>query len=238
MKAVVLAAGKGVRMKSDLPKVVHAIQGKPLVLHVVENLRSAGVDEIICVVGYKAEIVRDVLGTSVSYVMQHEQLGTGHAVLQAEPLLRDYTGNVIVACGDAPFISSSSFGMLINEVSKSGSVKGSVLTATYDNPTGYGRIIKNSNGYVIGIVEEKDADAEVKKIKEVNTGTYVFDSTMLFEALRHVDTDNAQNEYYLPDTVSYINKCGYRFSSVCLHDNREGMGINTRDELEKASEMF
>lgn len=238
MKAIVLAAGKGVRMKSDLPKVIHELNGKPLISHVIDNLTKADVDGIVAVVGYKAELVKEKLGDKVFYALQEEQLGTGHAVLQAENMLKNYNGKVIVACGDAPFVSSNSFKSLEIEMSKNDAVKGVVLTADYEKPFGYGRVILNSEGYVERIVEQKDASEEEAKITLINTGTYLFDSTLLFESLKTVGTDNAQNEYYLPDVIQYINSKGYLFSQVKLQDNREGIGINTKEELEKAAELF
>ncbi len=238
MKAIVLAAGKGVRMRSDLPKVVHQLNGKPLVSYVVDNLKEAGVDDVIVIVGYKSHIVKEKLGDSVLYANQEEQLGTGHAVLQAVSVLTEYEGNVIVACGDAPFVSSNSFKLLQNEIESNEKIKGVVLTAEYENPFGYGRIITDLDGFVERIVEEKDASENEKKVNIINTGTYIFDSKILFEALKNIGTDNAQNEYYLPDVVKYINNKGYIFSSVKLENNNEGIGINTKEELDKAAELI
>jgi UDP-N-acetylglucosamine diphosphorylase/glucosamine-1-phosphate N-acetyltransferase len=236
MKAIILAAGKGVRMKSDLPKVVHKLHDKPLVNYVVDSLQRANVNEIIAVVGYKSEIVKKVIGDNAIYVLQKEQLGTGHAVLQAEKELQNYSGPVIVACGDAPFIKSQSFMKLFEIYNSDENVKGVVLTVRLENPSGYGRIVKK-NDEVLEIVEEKDASENIKKITEVNSGTYLFDSKILFDGLKTIDTNNAQNEYYLPDIVKYVNKLGYKFNSFCLEDPREGMGINTKEELEKFSEI-
>mgnify|MGYP000853821832 FL=1 len=182
MKAVVLAAGKGVRMKSDIPKVLHPLQGKPLILHVTDNLRTAGVESITVVIGYRGDEVMKVLGDSVSYVWQKEQLGTGHAVMQAEPDLQGYNGEVIIACGDVPLISPSTFKALVGEYRKP-NTKASVLTMLQENPTGYGRILKDQEGHLKRIIEEKDATEAERQIKEVNPGTYVFDCSLLLQGL-------------------------------------------------------
>lgn len=236
MKAIVLAAGKGVRMNSVLPKVLHPLNGIPLAQHVLNNLKEANVDRSIVVVGYKHKDVEETLGVDNDYVFQEEQLGTGHAVLQAFSLLKDYDGPVVVACGDAPFVSSSSFISLVSEL-KNGS-KAAVLTMKKVDPKGYGRIIRNSNGHVIAIVEEKDASDEQRRIQEVNTGTYAFDSRLMFEALQNVGNDNAQKEYYLPDVISYLVNKQLKVTSVMTQDEKEGLGINSQEELKKAERLF
>ena len=235
MRAVILAAGKGVRMKSDLPKVLHRLCGKTLISHVVEHVRQSGVDDITVVVGYCGEAVMSSLGDSVNYVWQKEQLGTGHAVLQAKQHFASYDGNVLIACGDAPLISSSSIRSLFSLLN--GNVKGAVLTATLDEPRGYGRIIKKDS-YVECIVEEKDASNEQKLVKEVNTGTYVFNSVLLFEALEKIGCNNAQNEYYLPDVVKYINSRGFHVASCTLANSYEGSGVNSPEELDRLEKFL
>lgn len=230
VKAIILAAGKGVRMKSELPKVLHPLAGKPLVEHVIENIKKSGVDDVILVVGYKSEEVQSEVGDSVKYALQTEQLGTGHAVLMAEQYFTDFNGLVLVACGDAPLISSKSFSSLIEKF-QDDSVKTSVLTMVLDKPDGYGRMVKDSTGALIEIVEHKDASEEQKKINEVNSGTYVFDSKLLFEGLKNIGNDNAQGEYYLPDIIKYVRKCGYKAVTVPLDNPIEGSGINSREEL-------
>ncbi|MBN1499735.1 MAG: NTP transferase domain-containing protein [Spirochaetes bacterium] len=237
IKAVVLAAGKGVRMKSELPKVLHLLAGKPLTEHVIGNLRKSGINDIILVIGYKGEEVQKAIGDSVKYVWQHEQLGTGHAVLMADELLSDFKGNVLVACGDAPLISDKSFRLLIEKM-KNDDVKASVLTMILDNPHGYGRMIKDNSGNLVRIVEEKDATDEERKINEVNTGTYVFDSEILFDGLKKIGNNNAQKEYYLPDIIGYIKSLGYKAVTCVLDNPFEGSGINSREELQKIEDLI
>lgn len=221
------------RMNSDLPKVLHPLGEKPLLLHVIDSLKKSGSSRIIAVIGYRGEMVTEAIVNSaetVETVWQHEQLGTGHAVMQAEQALKNYTGPVIVACGDVPLIKPSTFRSLVEDLGDPG-VKASVLTMKPDNPYGYGRIVKNSDGVFTGIVEEKDATEAERKINEVNTGTYAFDKEFLFEGLKQIDTDNAQKEYYLPDVFNYIIKTGYRVKTVCLENPIEGSGINSPEEL-------
>jgi UDP-N-acetylglucosamine diphosphorylase/glucosamine-1-phosphate N-acetyltransferase len=228
--AVVLAGGKGVRMESDLPKVLHKINNKPLILYVIESLKKSGIERIITVVGYKGEMVIEAISGLSDTVVQKEQLGTGHAVMQAEKLLSGFDGNVVVACGDVPLIRPETFKKLIQEI-KGEKVKAAVLTMKLENPTGYGRILKDSNGNFSRIVEEKDSDQEQKKIQEVNTGTYIFNSRYLFDGLKQIDTNNAQGEYYLPDALNFIIKSGFEVKTLLLENPVEGSGINNKNEL-------
>lgn len=216
-------------MKSELPKVLHPLCGKSLIEHVVDSLNSAGIDDILVVVGYRGEEVIEKLGSRCKYVWQHEQLGTGHAVIQAEDYFKDYEGNVIIACGDVPLITPETFEGLMEsaEGDETGAV---VLTMMQDNPKGYGRIVKE-NGKFVRIVEEKDADNEQRKINEVNSGTYIFKSRYLFEGLKRINTENAQGEYYLPDALNYIVSEGLTVKTIPMADSIEGRGINTREEL-------
>lgn len=217
-------------MKSELPKVLHPLLGKPLIQHVIDNIRQSGIDDITVVVGYKGEDVIREVGPSVTYVWQREQLGTGHAVLQAEDGFRGFEGKVVVACGDAPFISAKSFSQLAAQMDD-GDVKASVLTMMQENPTGYGRMLKDDAGHLVRIVEEKDASPEQKLIKEVNSGTYVFDSALLFEGLKKIGNNNAQKEYYLPDVLVYMISKGFAVTTMPLQDPFEGTGVNSREEL-------
>ncbi|MCU0821484.1 MAG: sugar phosphate nucleotidyltransferase [Spirochaetes bacterium] len=224
-------------MKSDIPKVLHNLNGKPLVQHVINSLRSSGIEDVILVVGYRGETVISEIGNSVKYVWQHEQLGTGHAVMQAEKALEEFKGRVIIACGDAPGITPETFRRMIGE-SKGEKTKAVVLTMIQENPTGYGRIIKDINSRFVKIVEEKDASPEEKKEKEVNTGTYVFDRDSLFSGLKNVGTNNAQGEYYLTDVLQYIASSGYNVKRVVLDNPVEGSGINSREELERLEQYI
>ncbi len=216
-------------MQSELPKVLHPLCGKPLIEHVVENLNTAGINDILVVVGYKGDDVINLLDGRVKFVWQHEQLGTGHAVMQAEDYFSGYDGNIVVACGDVPLIRPETFQALIREIEKPG-CGAVVLTMVQENPTGYGRIIYDSGSFS-AIVEEKDATDDQRKIKEVNSGTYIFDSRLLFEGLKRIDTNNAQKEFYLPDALKYILESGFVVKTVVLQDSAEGRGINTKDEL-------
>jgi bifunctional UDP-N-acetylglucosamine pyrophosphorylase/glucosamine-1-phosphate N-acetyltransferase len=238
-KAIVLAAGKGVRMQSEMPKVLHRLSGKPLVLHVIDNLIHAGLKEedIIVVVGYRGDDVIQAIGNRAQFVWQKEQLGTGHAVMQAEQALQGYTGIVIVACGDVPLIKPETFSMLVATANdpKTGAV---VLTMELENPFGYGRIIRDEYGNLLKIVEEKDAAPEQKAIREVNTGTYAFKSSLLFQGLKTVTTKNAQREYYLPDALTYIRSTGTTVKIIKLDDPTQGSGINSKEELAKLEDII
>lgn len=216
-------------MKSDLPKVLHPLCGKSLIEYVVDSLNSAGIDDILVVIGYKGDEVKVKLGDRVNYVWQYEQLGTGHAVMQAEEYFRGYEGNVIIACGDVPLIKPETFQHLIHSM-EDGITGAVVLTMIQDNPTGYGRIVKSGDKF-IRIVEEKDASDEQRKIKEVNSGTYIFRSKYLFDGLKRINTENAQGEYYLPDALNYIISAGFDVKTIPMKDAIEGRGINTREEL-------
>ena len=224
-------------MKSELPKVLHPLLGKPLIQHVIDNIRQSGIDDITVVVGYKGEDVIREIGSAVKYAWQREQLGTGHAVLQAEEFYNGYNGKVIVACGDAPLISEKSFSSLVAQMDVS-SVKASVLTMIQENPTGYGRMLKDTNGHLVRIVEEKDASVEQKLIREVNSGTYVFDAPLLFEGLKNIGNDNAQKEYYLPDVLVYMISKGYAVTTMPLADPFEGTGINSKEELSAVADAL
>ncbi len=217
-------------MKSDLPKVLHPLNGKPLISYVIENLKQSGIDRITVIVGYKGQQVIDTIGDSVSFVWQHEQLGTGHAVMQAEELLKEHDGSILIACGDVPLIRPETFGQLIGMITEA-DVKAVVLTMEPDDPTGYGRIVKDGDGVFLRIVEEKDASPEEREIREVNSGTYIFNSGFLFRGLREVDTDNAQGEYYLPDALQFILNSGKRVETLLLDNPVEGSGINSREDL-------
>jgi bifunctional UDP-N-acetylglucosamine pyrophosphorylase / glucosamine-1-phosphate N-acetyltransferase len=234
--AVVLAAGKGVRMRSDLPKVAHVLCGKPMVVRVVEVLEQLGLDEIFVVVGYKADIVKEELkGHKVTFVEQKEQLGTGHAVKQARPFINSEC-TMIVLSGDVPLIRERTLkDLLALHNAKKASV--TVLTALLDDPTGYGRIIRNSSGAVEKIVEQKDANPDEAAVKEVNTGTYCFNSKDLFEALDSVKPNNVQKEYYLTDVLGISKNAGRSVHAFTVGDPIEVVGVNTIEELKKLEEI-
>jgi UDP-N-acetylglucosamine diphosphorylase/glucosamine-1-phosphate N-acetyltransferase len=228
---VILAAGKGVRMKSDMPKVLHSLHNKPLIQHVIDNLKKSGIVDIIVVVGYRGDDVIKAVKGDIVFVWQHEQLGTGHAVLQAERALDGFQGNVIIACGDVPLLRPETFRSLAG-YSSGGTTKAVVLTMKLENPFGYGRIIRDESDNFVKIVEEKDADDCERMVQEVNTGTYIVDKELLFESLKCIGNDNAQKEYYLPDVLTYIVSKGYVVKAMMIDDPIEGSGINSKDDLE------
>lgn len=231
--AVVLAAGQGTRMKSNLYKVLHPVCGKPMVAHVIDHIQQLGTDRIVTIVGHGAEKVEETLGNVSEYALQSEQLGTAHAVLQAESLLADLEGTTIVICGDTPLIRSTTMQELIRH-HRSLNAKATILTAFADDPSGYGRIIRGKNGEVLRNVEHKDATDEERAIQEINTGTYCFDNRSLFNALNKVSNDNAQGEYYLPDVLSILREEGALVTAFATDDFSETLGVNDRVALSQA----
>ena len=231
--AVVLAAGQGTRMKSKLYKVLHPVCGKPMVEHVVGQLEELKLQNIVTVVGHGAEKVRDQLGSRVNYVLQEEQLGTAHAVMQTQETLANNEGVTLVVCGDTPLITKETMDALLTYHEEKGA-KATILTADADNPFGYGRIIRDENGRVQRIVEQKDASDDEQQVKEINTGTYCFDNKTLFETLQLVKNENAQGEYYLPDVVEILQKQGEVVAAYQTADFDETMGVNDRVALSKA----
>lgn len=231
--AVVLAAGKGTRMKSSLYKVLHPVCGKPMVDHVVGNMEALGAKEIVTVVGHGAEMVKDTLGDRSTYVVQEEQLGTAHAVQQAERALEGREGTTIVICGDTPLITPATIEQLMQTHQEAGA-KATILTAIVEDPTGYGRILRGSDDLVSGIVEQKDATSEQQNVKEINSGTYCFDNKALFEALKKVDNNNSQGEYYLTDVISILKEQGEAIAAFAAADADELLGVNDRVALSQA----
>ncbi|MEK5322732.1 bifunctional UDP-N-acetylglucosamine diphosphorylase/glucosamine-1-phosphate N-acetyltransferase GlmU [Aeribacillus sp. FSL M8-0254] len=231
--AVILAAGQGTRMKSKLYKVLHPVCGKPMVQHVIDNVSKLQVDEIITVVGHGAEKVKSELGEQTLYVLQEQQLGTAHAVLQAAQYLEGKEGTTIVVCGDTPLITSETFEKLLKHHLET-KAKATILTAESDDPTGYGRVIRNEEGLVEKIVEHKDATESERLVTEINTGTYCFDNASLFEALKHVNNDNAQGEYYLPDVIEILKEKGEIISAFQTDSFEETLGVNDRIALSQA----
>ena len=229
--AIILAAGKGTRMKSDKSKLVHKIYGKEIVLRSYENTKKAGINNIIAVVGHLKEQVKDVLKDRVKYVYQEEMLGTGHAVMQAKEFLKGKKGKVVVLNGDVPILRPETIRNLV-EKSITNKEYATLLTAIYDNPYGYGRIIRDEGGNVEGIVEEKDATEMQRKIKEINAGIYCFDIEELLKALDSINNDNASGEYYITDVIKIMNDNGLKTGAVIVEDNTEILGVNDRVQLE------
>lgn len=234
---VILAAGKGTRMKSVLPKVLHQVGGKPMVQHVLDAAHMAGARRNIVVVGFGAEFVRSALRGDAEIVVQEEQLGTGHAVRMAEPLLSDERGTVMVLCGDTPLLTGTLLTRFYQAHQETGA-KATVLTAMMPDATGYGRIIRAADGTVEKIVEEKDATEEERAGKEVNSGIYCFSAPDLFSALREVGCDNAQGEYYLPDVLSILRRRGEKIWAVAAEDYEETLGVNSRVQLAGAEKVL
>ena len=231
--AVILAAGQGTRMKSKLYKVLHPVCGKPMVEHVVNHVQSVGVNRIVTIVGHGAEMVREHLGDNSEYALQEEQLGTAHAVEQAKSILGDLQGTTIVVCGDTPLIRPETMAALLT-YHQDNKAKATILTAVAEDPTGYGRVLRDASGQVSQIVEQKDATEEQKLVTEINTGTYCFDNAALFEALSQVDNNNAQGEYYLPDVIEILQKQNEIVTAYVTPDFTETLGVNDRFALSQA----
>lgn len=232
--AVVLAAGKGTRMKSKKHKVLHPICGKPIVKHIFDRLRELKTDQTICIIGYQGETLRTALQEEeVLLVEQKEQLGTAHAILQAESVLAEKEGTTLVMNGDHPLFTRETLHHLVTAHQESGAAA-TVLTACLDDPSGYGRVIRTEEGSVERIVEHKDATKEERLINEINTGTFCFDNQKLFSAIHKVRNDNAQGEYYLPDVLSILIEQGDHVGAVQLADPGEAMGVNDRNQLAQA----
>jgi len=229
--AVVLAAGQGTRMKSELPKVLHSISGKPLIGYVLQSLAAIGVDKTYVVVGYKAEeVVRACEGDNIDFVYQETRLGTGHAVMQCEESLSGFDGTVLVLNGDVPGLRSSTISEFI-EFHENEKADATVLTAMLEDPTGYGRIVRAADGSLSRIVEEKDASAEEKRIREINSGLFCFNREPLFASLKEISRSNAQNEYYLTDVIAAMRSRNLPVRAYCIEDPMEVAGVNTIEQL-------
>ena len=234
--AIILAAGQGTRMKSSLPKVLHKAAGKPMVQWVIDALQEAGVEEKIAVLGHGGDMVEDVLRGQVQVAWQHEQLGTGHAVMQAAPLLPVEGKTVLVLCGDTPLLKADTLKKLLEQHQEEQNAV-TLLTATTDEPFGYGRIVR-ADGAIQAIVEQKDATAEQQLIKEINTGTYCFDQQFLQENLTKLTTNNAQKEYYLTDLISLAVSQGKKLGAYIMEDFTESLGVNQRVQLAQAEQIL
>ena len=235
--AVILAAGQGTRMKSKLYKVLHPVCGKPMVQHVIDHVRSLNIDEIVTVVGHGAEKVKSEIGEVSQYVLQEEQLGTAHAVMQSKDMLAGKEGTTIVVCGDTPLIKGETMEALFQHHEETGA-KATILTAQAEDPTGYGRVMRNEQGLVEKIVEHKDATEEERRITEINTGTYCFDNKSLFEALESVGNNNVQGEYYLTDVIEILKEQGETVSAFVTQSFDETLGVNDRVALSEAERIM
>jgi bifunctional UDP-N-acetylglucosamine pyrophosphorylase / glucosamine-1-phosphate N-acetyltransferase len=230
--AIVLAAGKGTRMKSDLPKVLFPVCGRPMVEYVLEALADVGVRRVVVVVGYRADLVRETLGKwpGVEFVEQSPQLGTGHAVMMCRPALKDYNGPVLILTGDSPLVQAASLKAMFADFEKT---RPACLmgTATKENPAGLGRVVRDAGGNFQAIVEEKDATPEQKAVREVNMSYYLFDGPELWHALDQVRNENAQGEYYITDCPGILKAEGKDVRALCALAPCETLSVNTVDEL-------
>ncbi len=234
--SVVLAAGEGKRMKSSKSKLLHKICGRTIVEWVLDAVAGAGIDESIIVVGHKSEQVKECLGNK-QYAIQEKQLGTGHAVMQSEEFLKGKKGIVVVLCGDTPLITSETLKNAI-EAHKADNNNVTIITSMVDNPFGYGRVLRNSQGTVEKIVEQADATDKEKSCKEINSGMYCFNLEDLFRALNSINNNNKQGEYYLTDTIEVLINEGKRVGAFKMSDSTEILGINDRIQLAQATEVI
>ncbi|MFS0673860.1 bifunctional UDP-N-acetylglucosamine diphosphorylase/glucosamine-1-phosphate N-acetyltransferase GlmU [Ornithinibacillus sp. 179-J 7C1 HS] len=235
--AIILAAGQGTRMKSKLYKVLHPVLGKPMVQHVLEQVKAVGLEEVVTVVGFGSDKVKEHLGDHTKFVLQEEQLGTGHAVMQAEELMKNKKGTTIVVCGDTPLITQETFAKLFEHHENEES-KATILTVKAPNPTGYGRVIRNEQNEVERIVEHKDASPDELLVAEINTGTYCFDNEALFDALQSVSNNNSQGEYYLTDVIEILKGKSAKVTAYQIDNFEETLGVNDRVALAQAEKTM
>ena len=234
LRVIILAAGKGTRMNSDLPKVLHKLNGKALLDFVLDESELLNPIETILVVGFKKEQVISHTENRINlkYATQIEQLGTGHAVLQTEELLKNNKGHIIILYGDVPNIKASTLRPIIDEhIINNRDL--TLITAEIDDPSGYGRIIRDKNGNLLKIVEEKDCDDDERKIKEWNPGIYIFKIPEVFEVLNNIRTNNASKEYYLTDAIGLAQQSNMQVNAIKIANSNEVIGINTADQLEE-----
>lgn len=235
---IILAAGKGTRMRSSLAKVLHPLHGAPMLSYSVAVAREVGASDIVVVVGHQAELIEETMkDEGLVYVLQKEQLGTGHAVLQAKDAFRNFEGTILILCGDVPLLRAVTVRDLML-CHRRGQADVTVMTTLLADPSGYGRIVKGEGDRILKIVEERDATDEEKKIREINTGIYCVECPFLFEAAAVIDNRNAQKEYYLTDIIGIANRMNRIAMSFVAPNFREVMGINTREDLERAEAIL
>ncbi len=237
--AVILAGGEGKRMKSNKPKTLSPVLGKPMLLWVISAVRNAGIDDLCVVKGFKKEDVEEFLSTldfNVESVFQAERLGTGHAVMMAKDFLKSHDGNVVILNGDAPFMTAETIKNSLEQHTKSGCAA-TVISARVDDPHGYGRIVRDTDGSLKAIVEHKDADEETLKIDEVNSGGYWFDCQKLLSVLDRIKSDNAAGEYYLPDAIELLLKDGQKVGAYTAECSDAVLGANDPAQLEELNQI-
>lgn len=235
-KAIILAAGKGTRMKSKHPKVIHKVCGKEMVNHVIDVSKKSGARDVVVILGHGSETVKTQIPQNSIIAMQTEQLGTGHAVIMAKEYIND-NDTIVVLCGDTPLVKEETLKSLFDYHIKN-QYHATVLTTKVENPTGYGRIIRDENEDLLKIVEQKDANEEEKKVNEINSGIYCFDGKSLRKSLDLLDNNNAQGEYYLTDTIKIMRDNGQKVGAYNGSTIEELMGVNSRVELSKAEEIM
>ena len=238
LAVIVLAAGKGTRMKSSIAKVLHPLKNQPLLYYVLESLVPLNPDFSVLVVGFQSAVVKESFSNrGLIFVEQKEQLGTGHAAQQAKLALHDFSGDVLVVCGDMPLIKSQT---LVDLVTRHREKKSActVLTLKSSEKKDFGLVIRDEQGSVSKIVECKDASEDEKKVDEFNSGVYCFDKHLFLKALDEIDNNNIQKEYYLTDTIEYIVNNGFLVESLQIRDNTQLLGINTQEDLSLAEKIL
>jgi bifunctional UDP-N-acetylglucosamine pyrophosphorylase/glucosamine-1-phosphate N-acetyltransferase len=235
--AIVLAAGQGTRMNSDLAKVLHPMAGQPLLGHVLGCLDDLGVGRVLVVIGHQRERVRAAFAhAELEWVVQAEQRGTGHAILMAGPVLEEFEGTLLVVCGDTPLLRAATLHGLLEQHAAAGAAV-TVLSTRVPDPSGYGRIVRDAAGGIAAIVEEREATPQQTTIDEINSGIFAFRYPVLEAVLGGLTAHNAQGEYYLTDTVSLIQRAGHPAAVLCAEDWRELLGINTLAQLAEAERL-
>ena len=238
LSVLILAAGKGTRMESELPKVLHPIAGKPMVSHVIQRAVELGAEKIVTIIGYKLEMVKsEICNEPTEFAYQLEQLGTGHAILQCKENLSDFNGQVLILSGDVPLITTSTLNNLLRTHVKS-NCDATILTAEINDPTGYGRVIRTDENNLFKIVEHKDASDDELAVKEINAGIYIFESKRLFQLLPQVKNENAQGEYYLPDVLTLLLEQNKKVAIEKTNNITEILGVNNIQQLQQLDEKF
>ncbi|HHN46723.1 MAG TPA: hypothetical protein ENN09_04705 [Planctomycetes bacterium] len=237
LAALVLAAGKGTRMGAERAKVLHRIRGSMMLELVLDTVGQTGAEPIVVVVGFDKDAVIRALPGNVAWVHQKEQLGTGHAVLQAEAVFGDFPGDILVLYGDVPLVKKTTLLAVVEEHRRT-QAEATLATATVNEESTYGRVIRGADGTFERIVEYKDANTEERKIREINTGLYCFQSAPLFQALKEISNDNEQREYYLTDVFAILKKRGSRIGAYRLKDAAEALGVDTLKGLEEAEKLL